>query len=67
MDGGWGSVRKTSRGQWQRWPAGQAATVWEFLHAWWAHTLTDPDPAVAAYEVLTLVTEASGTAPDSYL
>ena len=33
----------------------------EFLQAWWAHSLTDPDPVVAAYEVLALCTEASGT------
>ena len=35
--------------------------MWEFLHAWWAHTLTDPDPAVPAHEVLALCAEASGT------
>ncbi|MGJ6963778.1 hypothetical protein ACSDR0_17885 [Streptosporangium sp. G11] len=49
-----------ARGQWQRWPAEQAAAVREFLHAWWAHTLTDSDPAVPAYEVLALIAEASG-------
>ncbi|MGV9775745.1 hypothetical protein [Streptosporangium sp. NPDC003464] len=50
-----------ARGHWQQWPAGQAAAVREFLHAWWAHTLTDPDPAVPAHEVLALCAEASAT------
>lgn len=53
--------RSFARGQWQRWPAGQAAAVREFLHAWWANTLTDPDPAVPAHEVLALSAEASAT------
>ncbi|MFV8133017.1 hypothetical protein [Streptomyces syringium] len=48
------------RAEWQQWPAEQAAAVQEFLHAWWARTLTDPDPAVPAYEVLALTAEASG-------
>jgi hypothetical protein len=48
-------------GHWQLWPAEQAAAVREFLHAWWAHILTDPDPAVPAHEVLALCAEASGT------
>ncbi|MEU4407720.1 hypothetical protein AB0F88_24645 [Streptosporangium sp. NPDC023963] len=48
-------------GQWWQWPAEQAAAVREFLHAWWAHTLTDPDPAVPAHEVLALCAEASTT------
>lgn len=48
-------------GHWQQWPAEQAAAVREFLQAWWAHTLTDPDPAVPAYEVLVLGAEASAT------
>jgi len=47
-------------GDWQRWPAEQAEAVGEFLHAWWAYTLTEPDPAVPAYEVLALSAEASG-------
>jgi hypothetical protein len=49
------------RAKWQQWPAEQAAAVEEFLHAWWAHTLTDPDPAVPAYQVLALNAEASAT------
>jgi hypothetical protein len=53
--------RSFARGQWQRWPAEQAAAVREFLEAWWVYSLTDPDPAVAAYEVLALCAEASGT------
>lgn len=32
----------------------------EFLEAWWVHSLTDPDPLVAACEVLALCVEASG-------
>ncbi|RPF30422.1 hypothetical protein EDD92_0189 [Streptomyces sp. TLI_185] len=52
--------RSFALGHWQQWPAEQAAAVEEFLHAWWAHTLTDPDPAVPAYEVLVLCAEASG-------
>ena len=53
--------RSFAPGRWQLWPAEQAAAVREFLHAWWAHTLTDPDPAVPAYEVLALCAEASAT------
>jgi hypothetical protein len=53
--------RSFALGHWQQWPAEQAAAVKEFLQAWWAHTLTDPDPAVPAYEVLVLSAEASGT------
>jgi hypothetical protein len=52
--------RAFALGHWQRWPAEQAAAVEEFLHAWWAHTLTDQEPAVPAYEVLILSAEASG-------
>ncbi|MEU4100222.1 hypothetical protein ACFY8X_14280 [Streptomyces tanashiensis] len=48
-------------GEWQEWPAEQAAAVEEFLHAWWAHTLTDPDPLVPAHDLLVLTAEASGT------
>ncbi|MEU9085190.1 hypothetical protein [Streptomyces sp. NPDC048357] len=48
------------RGDWQRWPAEQSAAVREFLHAWWAHTLRAPDPAVPAHDLLPLCTEASG-------
>ncbi|MBB6349444.1 hypothetical protein ACWGH8_39570 [Nonomuraea muscovyensis] len=53
--------RSLARGEWQQWPAEQAAAVREWLHAWWAHTLTDPEPAVPAYELLALCTEASTT------
>ncbi|MFF4585528.1 hypothetical protein [Streptomyces sp. NPDC001388] len=49
-----------ARGHWQQWPDAQAEAVGEFLHAWWADTLTDPAPVVPAYEVLTLCTEAAG-------
>ncbi|MET8329762.1 hypothetical protein [Streptomyces sp. NPDC005181] len=53
--------RSFARGHWQQWPPEQASAVKEFLQAWWAHTLTDPDPAQPAYEVLVLCAEASGT------
>lgn len=53
--------RSFARGHWQQWPTVQAEAVWGFLHAWWADTLTDPDPAVPACEALALITEASGT------
>lgn len=48
------------RAEWQQWPAPQSAAVREFLHAWWAHTLLTPDPALPAREVLQMCTEASG-------
>jgi hypothetical protein len=51
--------RSFARGHWQRWPVGQATAVREFLHAWWALSLTDPDPTLPAYEVLALCAEAS--------
>ncbi|QIS68788.1 hypothetical protein HB370_01100 [Streptomyces sp. DSM 40868] len=50
-----------ARGSWQQWPALQSAAVQEFLHAWWAHTLSDPSPAVPVHEVLALCAEASTT------
>ncbi|GAA2460347.1 hypothetical protein GCM10010433_73190 [Streptomyces pulveraceus] len=52
--------RSFARGHWRQWPAEQAGAVREFLHAWWAHTLTDPAPAVPAHELLALLAEASG-------
>ncbi|MEU6840500.1 hypothetical protein ABZ930_01330 [Streptomyces sp. NPDC046716] len=51
--------RSFSRGRWQEWPALQSEAVWEFLHAWWAQTLSDPSPAFPAHEALTLCVEAS--------
>ncbi|MFJ6011734.1 hypothetical protein [Streptomyces sp. NPDC092952] len=53
--------RSFDRGRWQGWPKEQAASVAEFLHAWWDHVLTDPAPPVPAHELLVVVTEASGT------
>ncbi|MFJ9176499.1 hypothetical protein [Streptomyces sp. NPDC102360] len=50
-----------ARGRWQRWPAEQAGAVREFLHAWWVQSLTDPDAAVPAHQVLAMCAEASGT------
>ncbi|MFF2149023.1 hypothetical protein [Kitasatospora sp. NPDC058190] len=32
-----------ARGRWQEWPREQAAAVWEFLHAIWAHSLVNSD------------------------
>jgi hypothetical protein len=53
--------RSFARGRWQEWPAAQAAAVWEFLHAWWAHTLVDPDARATAHDGIVLVAEAAGT------
>jgi len=53
--------RSFVRGHWRQWPAHQSAAVWEFLRAWWAHTLAESDPAVPVYEVLALCAEASAT------
>ncbi|MGW2154866.1 hypothetical protein [Nonomuraea sp. NPDC001699] len=53
--------RSLARGQWQQWPGEQVAAVREFLNAWWARTLIDPDPVVPVYEVLALCHEASAT------
>ncbi|MFJ8925599.1 hypothetical protein ACIRLA_03440 [Streptomyces sp. NPDC102364] len=50
-----------ARGRWQQWPDEQAGAVREFLHAWWAQSLTDPDAAVPAREVMSMCAEASGT------
>ncbi|MFD5447400.1 hypothetical protein [Streptomyces sp. NPDC127100] len=50
-----------ARGHWQRWPDDHAGAVREFLHAWWVQSLTDPDAAVPAHQVLALCAEASGT------
>ncbi|GGU84783.1 hypothetical protein GCM10010275_19850 [Streptomyces litmocidini] len=33
-----------ARGRRREWPAPQAAAVEEFLHAWWARALTEPEP-----------------------
>jgi hypothetical protein len=52
--------RSFARGEWQQWPAEQAAAVREFLEAWWAHSLADPSPTVPAYEVFAFCAEASG-------
>ncbi|MEV6330143.1 hypothetical protein [Streptomyces sp. NPDC051909] len=53
--------RSFARGHWQQWPAEQAAAVEEFLRAWWACALVDPDPAMPVHELLVLNTEATGT------
>ncbi|MFD9048712.1 hypothetical protein [Streptomyces zaomyceticus] len=46
---------------WRQWPADQSAAVEEFLHAWWAYSLVETDPAVPVHQLLVLCTEASGT------
>ncbi|MGV9337823.1 hypothetical protein [Streptomyces sp. NPDC003688] len=53
--------RSFARGDWQRWPVQQRAAVEEFLHAWWAHSLTDPAPAIPVHDLLVLCVEASAT------
>lgn len=53
--------RSFSFGRWQQWPAGQAAAVEEFLHAWWAYSLVVPEARVPAHEVFVVCAEASGT------
>lgn len=50
-----------ARGGWQQWPDDHAGPVREFLHAWWANSLTDPDAVVPAHEVFVMCAEASGT------
>ncbi|MEQ8143779.1 hypothetical protein [Streptomyces sp. OP7] len=50
-----------ARGRWQQWPDEHAGPVRKFLHAWWAQSLTDPDAAVPAHEVLAACAEASGS------
>ncbi|MFG2590354.1 hypothetical protein [Streptomyces sp. NPDC048438] len=50
-----------ARGRWQQWPDDHAASVREFLHAWWEHSLTDPDAVVPAHQVFVMCAEASGT------
>lgn len=49
-----------AHGAWQHWPTEQAQAVREFLEAWWTHTLTEPQPTVAAYEVFEFCAVASG-------
>ncbi|MFD8685917.1 hypothetical protein [Streptomyces sp. NPDC059651] len=53
--------RSFALGHWQQWPAEHATAVEEFLQAWWACTLTDPDPAVPVHDLLVLSAEATGT------
>lgn len=53
--------RSFALGHWQQWPAEQATAVEEFLQAWWACTLTDPDPSIPAHDLLALSAEATGT------
>ncbi|MFD8113832.1 hypothetical protein [Streptomyces microflavus] len=46
MSGMYEVGRSFARGHWRQWPAPQSAAIWEFLHAWWAHSLVDPAPPV---------------------
>ncbi|MFG3095462.1 hypothetical protein [Streptomyces sp. NPDC048202] len=50
-----------ARGCWQQWPVRQRDVVEEFLHAWWAHSLTAPAPAIPVHDLLVLCAEASAT------
>ncbi|MET9773424.1 hypothetical protein ABZ023_04040 [Streptomyces sp. NPDC006367] len=50
-----------ARGRWQQWPDDHAGPLREFLHAWWAQSLTDPEAALPAHEVFVVCAEASGT------
>ncbi|MEV0090234.1 hypothetical protein [Streptomyces sp. NPDC050738] len=50
-----------ARGRWQEWPEDQAGSVREYLQAWWALSLTDPDAQVPAHQVFVMCAEASGT------
>ncbi|WP_329124820.1 hypothetical protein [Streptomyces sp. NBC_01353] len=50
-----------ARGHWQQWPADQSAAVWEFLNAWWTHSLIESEPVFPAHELLKLCAEASAT------
>lgn len=61
MSGMYEVGRSFARGHWRQWPAPQSAAMWEFLHAWWAHSLVDPAPAVPVHELLALCTGASHT------
>ncbi|WP_308432067.1 hypothetical protein [Streptomyces cinnamoneus] len=51
--------RSFARSQWQQWPAQQRDAVREFLCAWWAHTLVDPEPVAPAHSVFVVCAEAS--------
>ncbi|MFI8349991.1 hypothetical protein [Streptomyces sp. NPDC085596] len=35
--------------------------MWEFLHAWWAHSLTSSAPVIPVHDLLALCAEASAT------
>ncbi|MFF5481188.1 hypothetical protein ACFY5C_28225 [Streptomyces sp. NPDC012935] len=40
-----------SRVDWRAWPAQQAAAVEAFVHAWWQHVLTTPEPPYPVHDV----------------
>ncbi|MFE0678857.1 hypothetical protein [Streptomyces sp. NPDC058867] len=61
MSGMYEVGRSFARGHWRAWPVRQSDAVWEFLYAWWAACLLDPEPAVPAHELFALCAEASGT------
>ncbi|WP_097944264.1 hypothetical protein [Streptomyces sp. ms115] len=61
MSGMYEVGRSFARGHWQLWPTRQSSAVREFLHAWWAHSLLDPAPAVPVHELFALCAEASST------
>ncbi|MFI7414170.1 hypothetical protein ACIBU0_36540 [Streptomyces sp. NPDC049627] len=47
---GWGA-HGLSRVDWRAWPAGQAAAVEAFVHAWWQDVLTTPEPSYPVHDV----------------
>ncbi|WP_113698593.1 hypothetical protein [Nonomuraea lactucae] len=53
--------RSLAHADWQHWPAEQTDAVQRFLDAWWVSSLTSPDAAVPAYEVLEACSEAFAT------
>ncbi|TYB62157.1 hypothetical protein FXF51_25880 [Nonomuraea sp. PA05] len=53
--------RSLTRADWQHWPAEQTDAVHRFLTAWWVSSLTSPDAAVPAHEVLEACSESSAT------
>ncbi|GAA2197566.1 hypothetical protein [Streptomyces bangladeshensis] len=53
-----------SRVDWRSWPAAQAAALDTFLHAWWRHALTVPEPPYGIEEIFdACVTTARTVAP----
>ncbi|MFE5920335.1 hypothetical protein [Streptomyces sp. NPDC056468] len=61
LDGiGWGHPG-LSRVDWRGWPAHQAAAVEAFVHAWWQHVLTAPEPPYPVADVFETCAMILGT------